>query len=516
MYVNKTMIDSNRTENTKRNILAGIIKQIASIIMPFIVRTIVIYSLGELYQGLSGLFTSILQMLSLADLGFSSVIIYILYKPISEKNTTEICAIIAFLRNIYKIVGFTVLGIGLLIMPFLPVIINGNYPDNINIYVVYVLYLCNSVISYFFFAYKTALLTALQKESIVSNANTLVLISSRVIQSLVLLLTHNYYLFVIVLILGSILTNIIIQILSNKYFPDLQPKGKVHAETTCVFKKQIKAIMINRIADVARNSLDNIILSTLFGLSIVAAYDNYYYIFTALYGFSLVIVHGMQASVGNSIVEEGFEKNYRDLLKFNFIYSLITGLCTVCMVCAYQPFMNIWMSHKKNLILDDATMILFCIYFYAITANNIRNLYINGKGLFYEIRWWYIIESASNLILNILLGKFIGVKGIIIATIITIIVCNFFARTIILFKNYFKISSYRFFIENAKYFAVTFISGLVSYLLTSYMSFNPMLNLICSIITAVFVYSLLCLLFYRKSVYKDELVKVFKKRIYGR
>lgn len=161
-------LSRTRTQNTIRNFSSGLIKQILNIILPFIIRTIVIYYLGAEYQGLSGLFTSILQMLSLAELGFSTAVVFALYKPISEKNTDLICALVNYLNKVYKIVGIVVLGVGLALLPFLGQLITGYVPENINIYILYLIYLFNTVISYWLFAYKSALLTAMQREDIVS------------------------------------------------------------------------------------------------------------------------------------------------------------------------------------------------------------------------------------------------------------------------------------------------------------------------------------------------------------
>ncbi|MBE5861849.1 MAG: hypothetical protein E7295_03245 [Lachnospiraceae bacterium] len=496
----------SRTKNTKRNITAGLIKQSLSIVLPFIIRTIIIYTLGELYQGLNGLFTSVLQMLSLADLGFSTVVIYILYKPIADNDSDQICAIIAFLRKIYKIVGIVVIIIGLAIMPFLSKIIHGDCPGDINIYVLYLLYLANSTVSYFFFAYKSALLNALQQESIVSNIYSAVSVCVKLIQIVILLVFRNYYLFVTITILGSIINNIAVQIVSNRLYPNYQPRGIISTDLKEVFVKQIKGIMINRIADTARNSFDNIILSALLGLSVVAAYDNYYYIFSAIYGVSLVVSHAMQASVGNSLVTETVEKNYSDLRKFTFIYTWFTGLCTICLVCLYQPFMSIWMKEKPSLILPNGVMVLFAIYFFAITMNNIRNLYANGNGLFWEMRTWYVVEAVANLILNVSLGILFGISGILWATIITILLFNFFARTRILFDKYFKSSPISYYWQYGKYFITTCIGALLSYCCCNFINDHGIISFFIKVILCMIVPNLFYFLVYhRDKEFKDSI-----------
>lgn len=503
----------SRTINTKQNILAGLVRQSLEILLPFIVRTIVIYSLGELYQGLSGLFTAILQVLSLAELGFSTVVTFSLFKPIADDDKPTICAIVAYLRKVYKIVGLVILGVGIVILPFIKFFIKADYPQDINIYVLYAIYLLNSVISYFFYAYKSTLLSAYQKESVVNNVYSIISIGSRILQIIVLLLTKNYYLFVAVLLIGSIANNLLIQHYSKKYYPEIQPRGEIQNLTKSEITKQIKGIMINRLADTARNSFDNIIISTLIGLTAVAIYGNYYYVYSALYGVSLVIIHAMQASVGNSIATESIEKNYKDLQKFTMIFSWFTGWCTVCMCCLYQPFMNIWMVGKPYLVLSNFNMILFCIYFYAITMNNTRNLYVNGNGIFWELRYYYIAEALGNLVLNIGLGYLWGITGVLIATIITIFVFNFVARTNKLFQIYFKQSPKVFYGQHALYFVITLITAMITFLVCSIVHICGITGLIIKAIICVFLPNIVFYVSYSRMPLFGE-AKSFVKKVF--
>lgn len=468
----------SRTKNSKRNLVSGMIRQIVSLFFQFLIRTVILYVLGNEYLGLSSLFTSILQVLNLADLGFSSAVVYVLYKPIAEDDETAICAIIAYLKRVYKIVGCVILAIGLAILPFIPYLISGDYPSEINIYVLYVLYLLGSVVSYFFFAYKNALITAMQRNDIVTNVQTITIFVFNVIQVILLIFLKNFYLYVSVNVICNITNNIFVQILSKKYFPAITPKGKITAETKAVLTKQIKGIFINRIGDVARNSLDSIVLSSLLGLVVVAIYNNYFYIYNALYAITLIITHAVQASVGNSVVKESVEKNFNDYKKFTYIFAWITGWMTVCLVCLYQPFMLIWMNGDKSMLLSTPNMILFSIYFYAINMNSMRNMYVNAAGLYWELRLWYILEAIGNLVLNIVLGYFFGVTGVLLATIITIFLCNFVSRTNVLFKYYFKSSAWNIYKDHIIYFLVIVAVAVLTYFSCSLIPIAGILGLI--------------------------------------
>ena len=489
----------SRVTYAKRNIIAAVFKQVLNIVLPFIARTIVIYALGELYQGLNGLFTSLLQVLSLADLGFSTVVTYLLYEPIVKKDNEMICAIMAFLKRIYRYVALAILLVGLLLMPLIPLVIKGEYPQEINLYLLYGFYLLNSVVSYSFFAYKSTLLIAMQRESVVSNVTSAVLAGTRLLQIAALLITKNYYVFMALTIMGTIATNLLNEHYSRKLFPEIKAVGSIDEKTRKEFEKQIKGIMITRLADMARNSLDNVILSFLLGLTAVAAYDNYFYVFTALYGISVVIAHALQAGVGNSLATESVQKNYEDLEKFTFIYTWFTGWCTVCLASLYQPFMRIWMRGKPDVILSDFTMILFCIYFFAITINNVRNLYANGKGLFWELKFWYAAEAVANLLLNLLLGWLWGIPGIVIATILTIIIFNFIGRTNVLFSKYFQFRPKEYYLQCATYAVVTAAIAAVTYYVCSFIAMGGYVELGIKLVICMILPNLLYLLSYHGS-----------------
>ena len=506
-------MSNSRTYNSTRNIFSGIVKQIIGIILPFIIRTIIIYNLGSEYQGINGLFSSILQVLSLADLGFSTAVVFSLYKPISEKNYTLINALLLYLRKIYRIIGIVVLIIGLSLLPFLSHLINGKIPNDINIHILYLIYLSNSVISYYLFAYKSALFTSMQREDIVSNIYTLTSLFVKIIQILLLIIVKNYYVFILVQPVGTIINNVLLEVYSRKFFPDIIPSGKIPISYKNNLTKQVRALFVSRVADVARNSLDNIIISSFIGLSAVAAYDNYLYIFSGLRGFFLVLMTGMQASVGNSIVEESIKKNYNDLNKITMMYMMLTSICTTCLICLYQPFMNIWMNNK-DLILSYECVVCFCIYFYEINMNNTINLYLNGNGLYWNLRWWYVIESISNLLLNIILGKLLGIFGILIATIITILVFNFIPRVTIVFKEYFKINSSEYYFNNLKYFIICIIVSGISFGCCSIIQYGGYIELIIKGILTVSLSCILYFLIYKKNknyIGVNNLIEKLKK-----
>lgn len=493
------MIYKSRVKNSKRNIVSGLAKQIVSIGLQFAIRTVIIYSLGAEYQGVSGLFTSILSVLNLSDLGFSAAVTYILYRPIAEGNQKQINGVLSYLKKIYCIIGTAILCLGGIIMPFLTKLVADDYPPDINIYVLFLIYIINSAISYYLFAYKNALLTAYQREDIVSNAYTITLTISRGLQLLLLLLFRNYYVYAVILPLGSIFNNILVQSFSKKYFPESIPEGEIEEELKIRLNRQVRAVFVNRISDVARNSFDNIVISSYLGLIAVTVYDNYFYIYSAIVGIMGIVIHGVRSSIGNSMALESVEKNSKDISTFTFIFMWISGWCTTCLFCLYQPFMMIWMKEKEELVLSFFDMSLFCFYFYAMCMTYSKNAFLEARGLYKECEKWYISEAIANLVLNVILGKIFGITGILLATLFTIVFFNFLCGTRVLFNIYFKTGEKQYFAAHCIYLVVTVISALTTYFMCSQIDIGGTLGLIIKMAICTVAPNLMFLLAYGKT-----------------
>lgn len=503
-------MEKSRTKNTTRNIGAGLFNQAISIVLPFINRTAILWTLGAEFTGLAGLFSSILNVLNMAELGFNTAIVYSLYKPMADRDHKKICEIVSLFRRIYTIVGTVVLVGGLMIMPFLTNFIHGSYPDSVNLYIVYFLYLFNSAISYYMFAYKECLLIADQRQDVAKNIRTLVNIARYLMQLIVLLIMKDFYAYLIVAIIGTIVTNLLIHVSTRKRYPfykRIKSRLKIPAE----LKKQVGGLMINKICDTFRNSFDSLIISSFIGLTATAIYGNYYYIYSALYGIMLVIVHAMSASIGNSIVKNSEEINYKHLLTFSQIYAGIMGFGMVALACFYQPFMKIWAG--DDLMLPNFDMILFCIYFYVINMNNIRNQYISGTGMWWKLRGSYIIEALGNLALNFILGKLLGITGVILATIITIFAFNYLQRNAVLFKDYFKKEKIsEFYRQQFCYLILSSIGLIISFFACKLLPFTGIANwTMRAIICLIVPNSIYYLGIRRMKIYPD--VKLFVSKI---
>ena len=313
------MAKIERTKNATRNIIFGVILKAYQIIVPFLMRTAMIYLMGVQYLGLNSLFTSILQVLNLAELGVGSAMIYSMYKPIAEDDNATICALMKLYKTYYRIIGLVIAVIGCALTPFIPKLISGDVPDNLNIYLLYLLNLGATVLSYWLYAYKNCILQAHQRVDIVSKVSLVTSTIQYALQLLVLWLFKDYYLYVIVLLATQALTNIATAMCADRIYPQFKPKGQIATEEKKAINNRIKDLFTSKIGGIIYDSADTIVISSFLGLTALAIYQNYFYILNAITGLITVVFSACTAGIGNSIVVETKEKNYKDLNKFTFI-----------------------------------------------------------------------------------------------------------------------------------------------------------------------------------------------------
>ena len=503
-----------RKKNTIRYLVWGMSGRAVTLLGPFVIRSMIIERLGAGYLGLGSLFTSILQVLNMAELGIGSAVAYCMYAPIANDDTEVICALLGAFRKIYKIIGLVILGAGLLLSPFLGLLINGDVPADINIHLLYLLYLLNASISYLMCAYRNVLFSAFQREDILSKIHSALLIAGYVVQIIILSMFRDYYLYYAVVPIISILDNTVVYFLSKEYFPRYIPQGALPQQIKGDIKEKVSGIVISKFCGLTRNAFDSIIISSFIGLRAVAIYGNYYYIMSNLSALLVIGVTAMRAGIGNSIAMDTEEKNHKDIGRFSFIYMWVAGWCSICLLCLYQPFMELWV-HKENMF-PFYMVILFSVYFFGLCVGDIIDAYSGAVGLWWENRKRTMCEAVCNLLLNIVLGYLFGVAGVLLATVITIFVFNFFWKAYILYDRYFV--SYRFFGHiriNMFYMVVTIMAGAVSLTLCAMVDLKPIYALFFRGVVCVFVPNLIFFLAYgRLSVYKDA--ERFIKTLFGR
>lgn len=477
-----------RTQNAKRNIYASLLNKMIAMLLPFVTRSVIIYTVGVLYLGLNGLFTSVLSVLSLAELGVGSAMVFSMYEPIAKNDDATVCALLNLYKKIYRVIGTVILILGLLFTPFITYVIHGDIPSDTNIYVLYLISLFNTVVSYFLYAYKTSLLAASQRMDVTTNVLSVLTIAGSVLQIILLFIFRNYYFFCIVTPISTIVGNLIRSRIVDKMYPQYKCVGDVSREMKQDIRKRVFGLAIYKVSRVMRYSLDSLVLSTFLGLVVLAKYNNYFVIMNSIVGIMDIMTANTTASIGNSIVLESQEKNYMDFQRIQLIYMWIAGFFTVALFCIYQPFMNLWVG--KELMFDDITMTTFCVYFLTNRWGDICFTYRQGAGLWWEDRYRPIVEAVVNLALNIILVQIIGVTGVMLSTIIGLVFINSLWGSRILFKNYFtKFKQSRYLLELLLFTAVTAVACAVCGFICSFM---PILDRSLMAVVFIVIKGIIC------------------------
>ena len=309
-----------RTRNAVRNVIFGGLLKGYQILVSFIMRTLLIRYLGMEYLGLNSLFTSILQILNLAELGVGSALGYSMYAPIAEGKKDEICALLSLYRRYYRLIGLGIFLAGIVLLPFLPSLVKtDSIPPDVDLYVLYLLHLGACVISYWLFAYKNSLLAAHQRSDLANKADLAVRTLQYLIQAGLLVGFRNYYWYLLAALGAQILTNLCTALVAQKNYPDYVPKGQVEEQTRQKIRGKIKDLFTSRVGVVIVNSADTLVISAFLGLTVLAVYQNYYYIVTSVIGLVGVLFTSTLAGIGNSLLTESRGKNYADFCKFTLL-----------------------------------------------------------------------------------------------------------------------------------------------------------------------------------------------------
>ncbi len=467
----------NRSENTKRNIIVGEIDKISGILLPFIVRTMILHLIGAEYLGLTSLFYSILQMLNLTEMGFGAAIVYSMYLPIAQNDTGTINALLSFYKKTYRIIGIAVTVIGLALIPLLPKLISGSVPADINIYYLYLIYLANTSVGFFLYPERKALLTAHQRDDIGGQVHIVTQLGMYVAQAVMILLTRDYYLYALMMPISTVVYSLLCARRTGKQYPAYTGGGRLDPEKYRGIRQQVIGLTIRKLAVLSRNSFDSIFISAFLGLTATAIYTNYYYIMDSVVVIVAVVKTSMAGGVGNSLATESLEKNLRDMHKINFLFMWISGWCTVCLLCLYQPFMRLWAGEDMTLSFGIAVM--FSAYFYLLKMSDIRTLYSESAGIWWEARYISVAEAAANLILNWIFVRCMGLTGIILATMISYFVFNFICGAVILFRSYFVEGGFAdLMLSHLRYALVTAAVAALTYAVTGFVPLSGIAGLL--------------------------------------
>ena len=432
MQNNGTLTES-RVFKSSRNVVFGLINQIITIFIQFLVRTIFIKTLAEQYLGLNGLFSNILSVLSLAELGLGTAIVCNMYGPLARGEEEKVLLYFKAYKKIYSIIGIIIASIGLCILPFVNYLVKDS-SDIPYLKLFFGIYLADTVSSYFFAHYKS-LFSADQKEYINTIVRTLFLIIQTVLQIVFLITTHNLIVFLLIKIACNLLTGFVISISARKKYPYITEKKQLFNDSYGVLTVRIGLTVLN--------STDNILISTIFGSIITGHYSNYSLIIGAISTATGLIFASVESSIGNYCAQNDASKS-KDLFRnIHYVYFCIYGFCSMCLVSLLLPFIQTWLGNNFLLFNNDKTMMYLVVFvivfnFYLSCYRQANLSFITVNHMLKKTTIKNIIEPILNLGISIVLAKTIGLIGVFIGTAASLLLTSFWFEPFVLYKDYFK------------------------------------------------------------------------------
>lgn len=429
--------EDSRQKNAMLASFSAIFEQLISVASVFVYRTIFLSVLSKEYLGIEGLFTNILQLFSLAELGIGTTILYRMYKPFAEKNVNSISAHVRFYKNVYHGIALITATIGLILFPFIESIVDASdVPSDVNLKLVYALFVLQSVASYLF-VYKQSIIQANQRAYLVSTFTTTLTVINVIIKVVVLMVTRKYELVLMASIAITIVINWAFSVwITREYKEVFQNQTKLSKEEQKDIIKDTTGLMCHKVGFIVLTSTDNIVLSKMVSLAAVGIYTNYATITAAVSMLLTKMLNSFTPTIGNFIVnyeKEAVEDLYKKLLFVNFWF---TSFCTVCLYVLLNPFIEIWLDNTFTL--DMFTVMVICAQFYIKSSQTMNEAFINAAGLFIRDRIRPLIESVLNLVISIVLAGKIGIAGVFIGTCVSSLLTCFWRQPYLLYKHVFK------------------------------------------------------------------------------
>lgn len=497
-------MSDSRSLKSSKNLISGLVQKTFALLLTFASRTVFIKVFGIDMLGINGLFTNVLALLSLADLGFSTAMTYSYYKPVADNDYKKIAALNHFYKKVYLTIAAAIAVIGVVLIPFLKYIINLNREIE-HLYLYYILTLASTVVSYLF-VYKTTILYANQQGYVVAKYNMIMNVALSVSQIIFMLVFRNYIVYLSLSILFTLINNFYVSHIVDKRFPYIKQKCSLSkAERNDIFSN-LGSVFLYKVSSVLMNSTDNIIISKMIGTVFVGYYSNYLTVVNMISGYVSMIFSSLTASIGNLIVKESNEKQYK---VFKEVQVISAWFCVVIAACVYaliDEFIVIWLGN--DFILDNLAVIAIGINFFLVCILNPIWIFREAAGIYRKTKYIMVICAILNIVLSIVLGGFLGLSGVLFASAISKLLTYIWYEPIILFRDFFKKNSVGFFISIV---SITILTVVVSLLLIFVVKQITISGVIGFIIKSVVCFTISNIIFFTLFFKNKNLRNVIKR-----
>ena len=461
-----------RTQNSFYNLITGILTNFLIVVLNFVTRMVFVRSLGTSYLGIEGLFTNVLSLLSLAELGFGAAIVFKLYKPIEEGDEQRIRVLIKLYRRAYAVIGAVIVAAGLCLIPALPHLVRDyeRFAElGLNAVVIFLIYLVNSACSYWFFAYKAELVTAYQKSYIINLVNNVVSIASSITQILVLVYTRNFLLYLAVRIVFTILLNLVCAAVCDRRYPFIRERTSesVSREERRDFFRDCASLFLYRANDVVIGASDNIVLSKLLGLTYVGLYSNYLAVKVSLRNLLSYFTYSLQASLG-SIYSTGKLEWSRLMYRVEkFASAWLFGVAAIGTALLLDDFITLWLGPDYvvnswtygDTVIHTPVALLVGIELYFVGQQYDCSTFRSAMGLFQKAKLRPVASILVNLAVSIAAVPYIGIAGVVVGTIVSGVTTTLIVDPIVIHKYGLQQPAWPDFLRSIGYIALLTAAG---------------------------------------------------------
>ena len=497
---------NSRMANSRKNYVTGVIGQFIVLAMGFVCRTVFIKVLGKDYLGINGIFSNIVTLLSLSELGIGTAIIFNLYKPLADNDKDRIYVLMKFYKAAYNFIGIVIFVIGLILMPLLPYIIK-DIPSFINVYVIFGLYLLQSASSYFFFAYKSSIIRADQQVYIINTIDWWYTLSLNIAQILSLIIFKNFELYVGLYVVATIIQNILEASYADRLFPFINDKrdDKLSWHEVKEILKDCYALSLWKINTVIVATTNNIFIMSIVGSVYVGYYSNYDLLRKNLNKFLNMFYTAITASVGNLNATDSRRNN--EIYKIsNFVTVILYSIACLGFYFVGNPFIKVWIGEEY--LLSEFIVFLMAVDMYLMGINRFNSTFRSALGLFNYMKYLPLIGSLINILISIWLTLSMGIAGVIIGTIACDFLVYFWFEPLILYKHAFKEKAFGYYILNFTYALVIIVMGLLIRFVCGYFNNNLLLILVGGSLSVI-----LPLVFFPLIFIKSEEFNFIRKNI---
>lgn len=504
----------SRQKKSLLNANINIIFYFVSAVLAFFSRKIFLQYLGDDFMGLTGTIGNMLGLMNMAELGIGTAVGVSLYKPIFDNDRQKINEIISVFGFLWRRVGQFILLVAVAVSLFFPLFFENTLISFPVIYVLFFSYLVSALIGYFN-NYRQILLSADQRNYVITYLFNSIVVVKTISQMVLLVYTQNYYIWILLELLFNVLYTFILNYKINKTYPWLKSNVKEGKHKLKEYKhllSKTRDVFAHKISHLVLNQTDQILIYSFTTLATVAQYGNYMLLINKLGSLLDVMFTGLNAGIGNLINENDnfrVKKIFWELNSFKF-YS--GGVLVIVLYYLIEPVISLWVG--KHYIMDKSVLLLMLANLYFLQISSTSDLFKSSYGLFQDIVA-PIGEVIVNLTVAIVLGHFIGLKGVLYGTAISAIIFRVIWKPYYLYKFGFKESVFEYWQMTIKYFVgLILIAALIQYFVQIFPQ-NYHTTLMGFLIYAFSISILSCILYALYLLITDTGFRNFTKRMWG-